>query len=140
MKDAADSCHALGLKFKIYNTMRELSNRCRELFAMRALNETYVVGTAPGAVVGHGADWLQEHVQTSYEVAWSNPVVNKYPGSAESAPVPPLKQWVDHAHEQDAAMKVKALSRWNNYYVEGIRQMIADFGCAPLPLLLGPWP
>jgi hypothetical protein len=35
---------------------------------------------------------------------------------------------VDHPNEQDAAIKVKALSRWNNYYVEGIRQMIDDFG------------
>lgn len=42
MKSAAEQCHALGMKFKLYNTMRELSNRCRELWAMRALNETYV--------------------------------------------------------------------------------------------------
>jgi hypothetical protein len=129
MKAAADACHALGLKFKIYNTMRELSNRCREVFAMRSLNETYVVGTSPATVVGSGADWIQEHLSTSYEVAWSNPVVNQYPGQAGgNAPLPPLTSWVDHPHEQDAAIKVKALSRWNNYYVEGIRQMIDDFG------------
>ena len=52
MKAAASACHALGLKFKIYNTMRELSNRCREVFAMRSLNETYVVGTSPSHVIG----------------------------------------------------------------------------------------
>ena len=132
MKAAADACHALGLKFKIYNTMRELSNRAREVFAMRSLNETYVVSTAQGdthdTVLGNGADWIQEHLATSYEPAWSNPVVNQYPGSAETSHLPPLTTWVDHANEQDAAIKVKALSRWNNYYVEGIRQMIDDFG------------
>ena len=29
---------------------------------------------------------------------------------------------------QDAAVRVRALSRWNNYYVEGIRQMARDVG------------
>ena len=129
MKAAADACHAVGLKFKVYNTMRELSNRCREVFAMRSLNETYVTATGPDTPVGRGADWLQEHLQTAYETAWSNPVVNRYPGAPASVPAPRLSAWVDHPREQDAAIKVKALSRWNNYYVEGIRQMVADFGC-----------
>jgi len=29
---------------------------------------------------------------------------------------------------QDAAIRVRALSRWNNYYVAGIKQMMRDFG------------
>jgi hypothetical protein len=33
-KAAADSCHSLGLKFSVYNTMRELSDRCVEYYAM----------------------------------------------------------------------------------------------------------
>ena len=62
MRDAAQQCHAAGLKFKIYNTMRELSNRNRELFAMMALNETFTQRddniADPGALpdVTHGAD------------------------------------------------------------------------------------
>ena len=133
MQDAAEACHKSGIKFKIYNTMRELSNRCDELFAMNAFNETLVLqpGTVdPGALppVGHGADWLQEHLVTGYTPAWSNPVQNTYPGSTETAGIAAgMEKWVDHAHEQDAAVKVKALSRWNNYYVEGLRQMVADF-------------
>jgi hypothetical protein len=87
-------------------------------------------GIAPAGVgmgappdVGVGADWLQEHVQTEYEIAWSNPVLNQYPGSTEHSDAAALdavqKQWVNNPNEQDAAMKVTALSRWNNYYVEG---------------------
>ena len=79
MRDAADACHAVGLKFKIYNTMRELSNRCDELFAMNAFNETIVQdadAADPGALppAGKGADWLQEHLVSGYTPAWSNPV------------------------------------------------------------------
>ena len=34
MKYASDTVHKLGMKFSVYNTMRELSDRCMELFAM----------------------------------------------------------------------------------------------------------
>lgn len=127
MKEAADSCHALGLKYKIYNTMRELSNRCREIHAMRALNETYVLPSDPHARVSAGSDWLQEHLQGGFVRAWSNPVQNVYPtGSGASGPWQRL--FVDHPpSELDAAIKTRAISRWNNYYVEGLRQMQSDF-------------
>lgn len=128
MKEAADACHALGLKFKIYNTMRELSNRCRELHALRALNETYVLPADPEAAVTAGSDWLQEHLRDGFVRAWSNPVQNVYPSGSDAAG-PWQRAFVDHPpSELDAAVKVKALSRWNNYYVEGLRQMQADFG------------
>ena len=128
MKEAADACHAVGIKFKIYNTMRELSNRCREIWAMRALNETYVLPPDPDAEVRGASDWLKEHVRDGFERAWSNPVQNVYP-SGSGAAGPWQRAFVDHPpSEFDAAIKVKALSRWNNYYVEGLRQMKADFG------------
>ena len=119
------------MKFKIYNTMRELSNRCDEIWAMRAFAETYV--TSDPAASGHvplpgvGADWLQEHVESDFLVAWSNPVVNVYPGADPKISHLGLPTWSNHVFEQDAAIKVKAMSRWNNYYVEGLRQMMADF-------------
>lgn len=60
MKSAAESCHALGMRFAVYNTMRELSDRCMEYPAMVSFNETFVPGT------GGGADWLQEHLRDGY--------------------------------------------------------------------------
>eukprot|EP01062_Namystynia_karyoxenos_P039556 TRINITY_DN28723_c0_g6_i1.p1 TRINITY_DN28723_c0_g6~~TRINITY_DN28723_c0_g6_i1.p1 ORF type:complete len:1255 (+),score=349.79 TRINITY_DN28723_c0_g6_i1:72-3767(+) len=129
MRSAADRSHANGMRFKIYNTMRELSNRCREIWAMLALNETYVTTAGedlPDA--GQGADWLQEHVQYGYEIAWSNPVTNGADSFQGISDAPPKGHWYNHPDEQDAAIKVKALSRWNNYYIEGLRQMQGDFG------------
>jgi hypothetical protein len=61
---AADACQKVGLKFKIYNTMRELSNHAREVWAFRALNETFVTcgfgggrfeGVFEGILAGRGA-------------------------------------------------------------------------------------
>ena len=113
-QEASAECHSHGLKFKIYNTMRELSNRCREIWAFRAFDETYVrpEGAGSDADVTNAADWLKEHLRDRFVSAWSNPVENVYPGSSNAAPVT-VDGWVDHPHEQDAAIKVKALTRWN---------------------------
>jgi len=108
LKQAADECHKLNMKFKVYNTMRELSSRATELWAMRAFNETYV--TYGGT--GNGGDWLREHIDGDYSVAWATPM-------AQSG------FW---SQQDDQAIKVNAMSRWNNYYVEGLRQIKQDFG------------
>jgi hypothetical protein len=105
MNSTAAECQALGMKYSIYNTMRELSNRCAETFAMLALDETYVSGDGQS-----GADWLKEHVGSDFLAAWSTPI-----------PIP------NESFVMDAAMRVVALSRWNNFYVEGIQQMMRDF-------------
>jgi hypothetical protein len=107
MNATSTEVHELGMRFSIYNTMRELSNRCVETFAMRALGEAYVPGCG-GAPAG--ADWLKEHVGTDFLAAWSTPLVGMGDGFVT-----------------DAAMRVVALSRWNNFYVEGIQQMTRDF-------------
>ena len=110
MGAAAGAAQALGMRFSIYNTMRELSNRCAETYVMRALGEAWVEGGGE-----QGADWLKEHVGGDFLYAWSTPIPPD--SSSNSSQMPVL----------DAAMRVVALSRWNNYYVEGIQQMMRDF-------------
>ena len=107
MEQTSSALHDLGVRYSIYNTMRELSNRCAETFAMRAMGDAYVPGgNAPGS------DWLREHVATDFLSAWSTPV----PGAGGG-----------NDFVMDAAMRVVALSRWNNYYTEGVQQMMRDF-------------
>eukprot|EP00755_Sulcionema_specki_P008006 Sspe_Gene.39757::Locus_19166_Transcript_1_1_Confidence_1.000_Length_3163::g.39757::m.39757 len=113
MKAEADGAHKAGMKFKVYNTMRELSNHAKEVWALRSFNETYVYSSSRG----DGSDWLQEHLGKGYEVAWSAFVRPAHLPGHFPGPI-----------EQDAAIKVQAMSRWNNYYVEGLRQMKEDFG------------
>ena len=99
MKGYIDSAHALGLKVKIYNTVRELSNRAYETFPMRSLgHEIY----SPGK--GGGFAWLQEHVGDDYIPAWF---------------VPEIK---------DAAIINSGMSRWHNYYVEGMNWLTQNVG------------
>ena len=99
MKNYIDEAHTKGLKVKIYNTVRELSDRAWELFPMRSLgHEIY----SPGK--GGGFSWLQEHVGDDYIPAWF---------------VPEIK---------DAALINSGMSRWHNYYVEGMNWLVQNVG------------
>jgi hypothetical protein len=99
MKAYIDEAHRRGLQVKIYNTVRELSNRAYETYALRSLgHEVY----SPGR--GGGYSWLQEHLQDDYIAAWF---------------VPSLK---------DAAVVNSGMSRWHNYYIEGINWLVQNVG------------
>jgi hypothetical protein len=99
MKAYVDDAHAHGLKVKIYYTVRELSNRAPELFALRSLGDE-ILSKGPGG----GFSWLQEHLATDYIAAWF---------------VPDLK---------DAAVINTGVSRWHNYYVEGLAWLAKNVG------------
>ena len=99
MKAYIDGAHARDMKVKIYNTVRELSNSCVEMFALRSLgNEIFSEGP------GGGFSWLQEHLDQNYLGAWF---------------VPGLK---------DAAIVNSGISRWHNYYLEGLDWLMKNVG------------
>jgi hypothetical protein len=99
MKAYIDSAHARGLKVKIYNTIRELSNKAYEIHALRSLGtEIFSSGK------GKGFSWLQEHLGDDYIAAWF---------------VPEIK---------DAAIVNSGMSRWHNYYVEGMSWLTKNVG------------
>jgi hypothetical protein len=99
MKAYIDSAHSMGLKVKIYNTIRELSDHAYETFALRSLgHEVYSAGN------GGGFSWLQEHLGNDYIAAWF---------------VPEIK---------DAAIVNSGMNRWHNYYVEGMNWLVRKVG------------
>ncbi|MCC6442851.1 MAG: hypothetical protein IT210_05265 [Armatimonadetes bacterium] len=102
LKAYIDRAHGLGLKAKIYYTVREMTNHVREIFALRSLG-TEIYADGPGG----GASWLQEHLQTGYIPAWYQPLGDR---------------------EGDAAIINTPLSRWHNYYLEGLAWLIENVG------------
>ncbi|MBL7863917.1 MAG: hypothetical protein JNK10_03510 [Cyclobacteriaceae bacterium] len=99
MKAYIDAAHKKNLKVKIYNTVRELSNRAYETPVLRSLGtEIYSPGN------GGGFSWLQEHLGSNYIAAWF---------------VPEL---------QDASIINSGMSRWHNYYVEGMSWLVKNVG------------
>ncbi len=99
MKAYIDQAHEKGCKVKIYYTVRELANRCPELWTLRSLgHEVFSAGK------GGGYSWLQEHLQDDYIGAW---FVDQY---------------------KDAAIITSGVSRWHNYYVEGLQWLTQNVG------------
>jgi hypothetical protein len=92
--------HEKGVKVKIYYTVRELSNRVAEMFPLRSLG--YEIFTDGG---DGGHSWLQEHLVNHYGAAWHQP----YPNG-----------------DVDAAIVTTGLSRWHNYYLEGLSWLMRN--------------
>jgi hypothetical protein len=97
MKAYIDSAHAKGLKTKIYYTVRELTNHAPELFALRSLGDE-VLSRGPGG----GYSWLQEHLGGDYIAAWHVPTI------------------------KDAAVVNSGVSRWHNFYIEGLDWLVRN--------------
>jgi hypothetical protein len=99
MKAYIDEAHRRGFKVKIYNTIRELSEHAPEIYALRSLGPE-IFSHGPGG----GYSWLQEHLGGDYIPAWF---------------VPDLK---------DAAVVNSGMSRWHNYYIEGLNWLARNIG------------
>ena len=97
MRSYIDSTHARGLKTKIYYTVRELTDHAPEIFALRSLGDE-VLSHGPGG----GFSWLQEHLGDDYIAAWH---------------VPEIK---------DAAVVNSGVSRWHNFYIEGLNWLVKN--------------
>ena len=97
--------HAHKLRVKAYYTIRELSNHATELWALRSLGHE-VLRSGSG---GTGDPWLQEHLVTGYRSCWHNPIAGTM-------------------GEYDAALCNTGLSRWANYYVEGLVDLVRSGG------------
>jgi hypothetical protein len=111
---------ALGIRTKVYYTVRELSNRAPELWPFRSLgDEIFTPGLGSqvadqfaddgtgGNLYCTGGSWLVEHLGTRYDAAWHTPL----PGG-----------------DNDMAIRTQGLSRLHNYYVEGLNWLIRNTG------------
>ena len=121
LKQYIDAIHAKDMKIKIYYTIRELSNYTAEIWALRSLgDEIYLDG--PGFRLADqfdagknewkaarcdrpAASWLVEHLARNYVPAWHQPLGNGH---------------------CDAAIATQGLSRWHNYYLEGLAWLIRE--------------
>lgn len=99
MKQYIDEAHDRGYKVKVYYTVRELTNLAPELYALKSLGHEIF---SPGK--GGGYSWLQEHLDGDYIGAW---FVDSY---------------------KDAAIVNTGISRWHNFYVEGLNWLTRNVG------------
>ncbi|MGY3039006.1 hypothetical protein ACVWWQ_000593 [Rhodanobacter sp. TND4EL1] len=99
MRAYVDAAHQRGMQVKIYDTIRELSDRAPELPMLESLGHEII-----SAGKGGGFSWLQEHLDGDYIAAWHVP------------------------ENRDAAVIDSGQSRWNNYYIEGLDWLARNVG------------
>lgn len=99
MKAYVDAAHEQDIKVKIYYTVRELTNICPEIWALKSLGDEILSYGSGG-----GFSWLQEHLDGNYIAAWFVP------------------DW------KDAAVINSGVSRWHNYYLEGLNWLVGNVG------------
>lgn len=101
-----------GYGLQLYYGAPAISNRVAELWAIRSLgtevlvdNDVYDTADCPPLVIGH--PWLREHLVTGFSRRWACPMA---PGVV------------------DQSIKQTTLSRWYNYYIEGLNLLVRK-GC-----------
>lgn len=99
MRAYVDAAHERGMRVKIYDTVRELSDRAPELPMLESLGHE-VISSGKGG----GFSWLQEHLDGDYIAAWHVP------------------------ENRDAAVINAGQSRWHNYYIEGLDWLARNMG------------
>jgi hypothetical protein len=99
MRKYIDAAHQRGMRVKIYDTVRELSDRAPELPMLESLGHEVI-----SAGKGGGFSWLQEHLDGDYIAAWHVP------------------------ENRDAAVINAGQSRWHNYYIEGLDWLARNEG------------
>lgn len=109
-----------GIRTKLYYTVRELSNHAAEIWALRSMgDEIFTPGVGAqvanqfeddglgGNLHATGGSWIVEHLRTKYDAAWHTPLADG---------------------ENDMAIRTQGLSRWHNYYLEGLGWLIKNTG------------
>ncbi|MEW2489972.1 glycoside hydrolase domain-containing protein [Streptomyces sp. NPDC048411] len=99
LRDYTTEAHRLGIRVKVYDTVRELTRHNPELPALASLGSEVL---APGTGGGHA--WLREHLGTDYVPGWVAPDV------------------------ADVAVVTSGDSRWHNSYVCGIDRLRRRIG------------
>jgi hypothetical protein len=120
LKSVIAQGNKLGIRTKLYYTVRELTTNTCELWALwhlddeiysrmnkAALAETNVKRD-PNSIYGMtGHSWLFEHLRTNYDPAWHDRNVGP--------------DW-------DMSIRTQGLSRWHNYYIEGLNFLVRQYG------------
>lgn len=99
MRAYVDAAHERECAVKVYYTVRELTTRAPELFALHSLGGEVLVD-GPGG----GHPWVREHLQEGYIPAWHDPTF------------------------RDTSVINGVLSRWHNFYVEGLAWLARHIG------------
>lgn len=116
LKNYVDRCHENSLRVKLYYTVKELTVHTPEFWAFQSLGDeifpsAYEIGESFQGAVPYADEWLKTFVKEKYITAWRQRI-NDGP-----------------YHEAlEASLMHAPMSRFNNYYLEGLRWILDHTG------------
>jgi len=132
----ADEIHAGGGLMKAYYTIRELSDRAPELWALRSLGTEILMASdaKPGYPDYHLGYEELSHLPMEYQLR--NPVswpFTGYPWMCEHLVSSYHARWHSTVNMGDrkiidASLQISGASRWSNFYMEGLRWLMENAG------------
>ena len=114
LKDIIKRSHEKGVKTRVYYTTRELTQNLKELHALHSMNGEIIFpgpGRAARTLIHRDGphQWLIDNLGTNFVPAWVDHIGR--PGA-----------------EWDLSVITTPDSRWNNFYVEGLKWMVDEAG------------
>lgn len=128
LKSLVETAEKHNIRVKLYYTVRELTTYACELWALRQLDNEIFTPSAEklpdtfqnnidkdlySSISGH--PWILEHLRSNYTIRWSTP------------PSEGREEW-------DFSIGTQYLSRWHNYYIEGLHWLTKNMGIRGLYL------
>lgn len=122
LKPIIRRAHDMGIKYKLYYTVRELTTHAQEFFAVRSLGNEILLDGPTFRIAEHfkegffeqektaastGGPWLCEHLPEGYVPAWQTLLPDG---------------------DFDCSVATVGLSRWHNYYLEGLSWVTRETG------------
>ena len=116
LREYVDRCHQNSLRVKLYYTVKELTVHTPEFWAFQSLGEeifpsTYEIGESFQGAVPYADEWLKTFVKEKYITAWRQRI-NDGP----------------YHDALEASLMHAPMSRFNNYYLEGLRWVLERTG------------
>lgn len=120
LKKEIQKAHEMGLRYKLYYTVRELTTHAAEFWVIRSLGNEILMQGHSFRVAEHfideffnqdtsnpstGGPWVCEHLPEGYVPAWQTIFKDK---------------------DYDCSVATVGLSRWHNYYLEGLRWLVGE--------------
>jgi hypothetical protein len=109
MRSLVDEAHDEEMRLKLYYTVRELTAHTPEVHAILSLDGEIFAERKPSKNLekyglNGGYPWLQEHLDPTYRAAWFT------------------------SNTECPAILTTGVSRWHNYYVEGLNWLVENIG------------
>jgi hypothetical protein len=116
LADLVEEGHKQGIRTKIYYTVKEITIHAVEFWAFQSLGDEIIpsareIGGSFQGSVPYADEWMAKHIGKNYMAAWRQKINDG-----------------QYRDELEASVVAAPMSRYNNYFLEGLKWVLAHTG------------